>query len=368
VPETTPLKILLIDDDPGDFHMTRAMLESLDDFPVEVDWAATFHEAMNALNEGGYDVFLVDYFLEDRTGLDFLAEARDRAIRTPMIMITGKGSRDVDLQAMETGAADYLVKGKIDPDMLERSIRYAVERARAQEALRESEERHRGMFDHLPMGLYRCDPQGGFVDANPTLVRILGYPPPALLRERYAKSFYLADEDRDGYLAALRADGEIRGLESVILDVQGMPLRVRHTARAHRDAQGKIVYIEGALEKVNPGFGSLERAAVRYRTLVSGMELPLLRLDGEGRILDVSSTAATRFGVSAADWIARGIDELAGDGAIADVHAATEDMNGTPVSRSWTLSAGNGETVPVRLASVPDAVGEADEVLVLLDD
>lgn len=103
-----------------------------------------------------------------------------------MIMLTGRGNLHVDVGAMKAGASDYLVKGKVDPDLLERLIRYGRERVRAEEALRDSEERHRGMFDHLPIGLYRTSPEGEFLDANPALVRILGYPDPKALQERYA--------------------------------------------------------------------------------------------------------------------------------------------------------------------------------------
>lgn len=105
---------------------------------------------MKLLAERRHDVCLLDYFLDRGTGVDLLEQARSQAIRTPIILLTGKGRRDVDLQAMKSGAADYLVKGTGDAEALERSLRYAVERHRAQKALRQSEERHRGMFDHPP--------------------------------------------------------------------------------------------------------------------------------------------------------------------------------------------------------------------------
>lgn len=357
-----PLRILLIDDEQSAYLMTQAMLGSLDHFPTTLEWAATYEEGLGKLLEGGYDVFLVDYFLDDRTGLDLLAEARDRAIRVPMIMLTGKGSRDVDLQAMETGASDYLVKGKIDPDALERSIRYAVERARAAEALRDSEERHRGMFDHLPLGLYRCAPDGAFVDANPALVRMLGFPAPSVLKDKYAASFYLAPTDRERFLSTLRDEGELRGFESVILDTAGRPLRVRHTARAHRDGSGAIEYIEGAVEASDDAGSGSEAAAGRYRTLVGTLGLPLMRLDAEGRVLDASPSFGAQVGQRSDDWIARAIDEIAGPSSRRDVEAAAADPAVATPPTTWRI--GEGE-IQVRLAAVPDGIGEAEEVLVL---
>ena len=70
----------------------------------------------NAFDAGDHDVYFLDYFLEDRTGLDLLKQARDRGITAPIILLTGRGSRAVDMEAMELGASDYLVKGLIDPD------------------------------------------------------------------------------------------------------------------------------------------------------------------------------------------------------------------------------------------------------------
>src|SRR6478672_3692855 len=162
------VRLLLIDDDQGDFEMTRAMVSQIKRGSLSIDWVSSFEEGMDAIQKGEHDVYLVDYFLEDRDGLELVRWAREQGIRTPMIMLTGRGSHDVDVEAMKAGASDYLVKGKVDPDLLERSIRYALERVRAEEALRDSEERHRGMFDHLPIGLYRSTSEGEFMDANPS--------------------------------------------------------------------------------------------------------------------------------------------------------------------------------------------------------
>ena len=182
--ESESIRVLLVDDDQGDFEMTRAMLSQAEHGSFMLDWVSSFEEAVDAFKAGDHDVYLLDYFLEDRTGLDLLGEAGRHGVDAPIIMLTGRGSRQVDVGAMEAGAADYLVKGKIDPEVLERAIRYALDRNRAALALKESEERHRSMFDHLPVGLYRSDPDGTFLDANPALIRILGYPDKDSLQRR----------------------------------------------------------------------------------------------------------------------------------------------------------------------------------------
>ena len=234
------IRALLIDDDQGDFVFTKGLLSQITHPTIELDWVPTFEEGNDAMARGGYDIYLVDYFLEDRTGLDLLREAARNQLEAPVIMLTGRGNRDVDLEAMQTGAADYLIKGHIEPDDLERSIRYALDRMEAQRALRVSEERHRGMFDNLPMGVYRCSPEGEFLDANPALVRILGYPDPATLANRYASTFYVSAEDEETFKARLREFGVVRGFETHLRGVDGREIRLRNTARIHRDADGKI--------------------------------------------------------------------------------------------------------------------------------
>ena len=91
------IRVLLVDDDQGDFEMTRAMLGSAErrEFDYEIDWVATYEEGLDALKAEEYDVYLLDYFLEDRTGLDLLREVGRRGLCAPVIMLTGRGSRDV---------------------------------------------------------------------------------------------------------------------------------------------------------------------------------------------------------------------------------------------------------------------------------
>jgi PAS domain S-box-containing protein len=117
------------------------MLMKAEHEAFDIDWVSTYEEAMDAFEADKHEIYFLDYFLEDRTGLDLLKEARSKGIDAPIIMLTGRGSRSVDMEAMDLGASDYLVKGLIDPDALERSIRHALERAEGARAIKEREER-----------------------------------------------------------------------------------------------------------------------------------------------------------------------------------------------------------------------------------
>lgn len=139
-----PLHILLVDDDEDDYVITRDLLADIKGQPYQLDWQATYNEAVEAISNRQHDVYLIDYRLGAHNGLELLRWAISQEHQSPFILLTGQGDREVDLEAMRVGAVDYLVKEQIDAAIIERSIRYAVERKRVEaqrEALLESEQR-----------------------------------------------------------------------------------------------------------------------------------------------------------------------------------------------------------------------------------
>jgi len=128
-------RVLLIEDDEDDFVLVRDMLSEVTFSRYELEWVRTFDAALETILQCRHDVCLLDYLLGDRNGLDLLQEAIARGCRFPIIFLTGYGNYEIDLKAMKSGAADYLVKGQLTGPILERSIRYAVERKQAEEEL-----------------------------------------------------------------------------------------------------------------------------------------------------------------------------------------------------------------------------------------
>ena len=129
------VRVLLVEDDEDDYVLTRDLLAEGFGARVTVEWASSRTAGLERLTEGQFDVALLDYNLGSETGIDLLREARARGCRTPVIMLTGQDDRATDLNAMHAGAADYLVKGRVTGDMLERAIRYARERHRLLEEI-----------------------------------------------------------------------------------------------------------------------------------------------------------------------------------------------------------------------------------------
>lgn len=135
--EKPQLKILLVDDDEDDFIITRDLLSDIKGQQYQIDWVSNFADAITTIAKKQHDVHLIDYRLGAHNGLELLHWAINEGISAPFILLTGQGDREVDLEAMRAGAVDYLVKEYLDPILLERSIRYAIEWKKS-EALREA--------------------------------------------------------------------------------------------------------------------------------------------------------------------------------------------------------------------------------------
>jgi two-component system cell cycle sensor histidine kinase/response regulator CckA len=133
------IKVLLIEDDEEDYILTRKLLSEVKVGEYALDWASSYEEGLKTIKRREHDVCLVDYRLGDRSGVQFIREVWAARLTTPMILLTGQGNHDVDVEAMKAGATDYLVKDKTPAALLERTIRHAVEinteRCRTEEAL-----------------------------------------------------------------------------------------------------------------------------------------------------------------------------------------------------------------------------------------
>lgn len=133
-------KILLVEDDEDDYILTRDMLSEARGKKYHLEWAASYDTGKEAILSKLYDAILMDYELGPRTGLDLTREVTALGCKAPIILLTGRGNYEVDLEAMQTGATDYLAKSEATSASLERSIRYAILQKQTEEALRAAKE------------------------------------------------------------------------------------------------------------------------------------------------------------------------------------------------------------------------------------
>lgn len=151
------IKVLLVEDNPGDVFLLQEFLKEVTTVVVDLMPVERLSEALNYLANEIFDVILLDLSLPDSRGLETFVIAHHQAKATPIIVLTGLNDETLAIRAMQEGAQDYLVKGQVTGDLLVRSMRYAIERQRADDALRHSEERFRVALKNSPIFVYNQD-------------------------------------------------------------------------------------------------------------------------------------------------------------------------------------------------------------------
>ncbi len=143
--QDNPIRILLIEDDEDDYVLVEDLLSEAPSLKYKLDWANSYTAGLEAVSRFEHDVCLLDFRLGGRTGLELLHEIKRNGCEVPIIFLTGRGGYEVDIKAMMAGASDYLVKGQMTSDLLERSIRYSIERCNAEKELR----RHQNHLEEM---------------------------------------------------------------------------------------------------------------------------------------------------------------------------------------------------------------------------
>lgn len=189
--EKEQLHILVIEDDEDDYFLARRLLSKARGITCSIDWAQTYDEGLERITAREYDVALIDYRLDAQTGIDLLREALQQGCETPMVLLTGQGDLRVDLEAMAAGAADYLVKGQIDAQLLERSIRYARERKRADVRIRDQAQ----LLDKARDAISAFDLEGRVIYWNKSAEETTGYRVEEVEGKRIGDKLYAGRQD-----------------------------------------------------------------------------------------------------------------------------------------------------------------------------
>ena len=133
---SAPIHVLLIEDNPGDARLLRELLQETGSSQFELVHADRFSEALARLSERRFDVVLLDLSLPDAQGLETISRLGGQADGTPIVILTGLNDEEIAIRALQQGAQDYLVKGQADGQLLARSLRYSIERHKAEESLK----------------------------------------------------------------------------------------------------------------------------------------------------------------------------------------------------------------------------------------
>ena len=281
-----PVRVLVVDDDEDDYALTRDLFRQAAGIRHELAWAPDYGTALAAARAGEHDVWLIDYRLGAADGIALVRELIEAGYDTPIIVLTGQGDQRVEFEAALAGADDYLVKGEITPALLERTVRYAIQRRRHVRALRESEERLRENQRLEALGRLA----GGIAhDFNNMMSAVVGFSDLALrrLEEPEVLAQYIGEIKRAGQRAARMTQQLLAFGRRQILDVRPLDLNAVVTDMTallqrlvHEDIE-LVTDLEPRLAPVTADPGQLEQAIMNL-VINAGDAMPaggLLRIE-----------------------------------------------------------------------------------------
>src|SRR5271170_1966721 len=169
------IRVLLVEDNPGDARLFTELLRNAGASHLKMVQVDRLAAALDRLNRDSFDVMLLDLSLPDANGLDTLVRAHTHSPKTPIVVLTGHDDEALAVRAVRAGAQDYLVKGRVDGDLLVRSIRYASERGRSIQALERREEHYRSLIEYSMDLISILNLDGTIRYVSPSHERLLGY-------------------------------------------------------------------------------------------------------------------------------------------------------------------------------------------------
>lgn len=249
MPEQKPLNILIIDDDEEDFFIIGEYLRSINNGHLfTIEWCGKYNDALEKIGTRNYDIYFVDFRLGAKTGLDLIKEAIAGACEEPIILLTGKGTHEIDIMAMEAGAVDYLVKSELNPEKLERSIRYAMGRYEFLKALKANEQKFRMFFEKSKDSVFMANEHLVFKEVNDGTVQLTEYS----REELYGMSLYdlmVNSDDKKIIENELQQNGAVTDKEIVLNSKNKERIDCILTVSREKNGKGEF-YMQGILHNI----------------------------------------------------------------------------------------------------------------------
>ncbi len=271
--EVKTINILVIEDNTDDVFLLRTMLQKVTDRRFELHHIGTLASGLTRLAEGNVDVVLLDLSLPDSSGLETFRAVKERARDVPIIVLSGTDDETLAVNAVHAGAEDYLVKDRVNSQLLTRAIIYAIERTETKRAVLTAEQRYRGIFENSVAGIFQTSPQGAYLDVNPALIRIYGYNSREDLMSSIsdiARLLYVDPNRRAEFVKLMQEHNVVHDFESQIFRKDGSIIWISENARAVTDDQGKILYYEGMVEDITARKEAEEKvrfSELRFRSI-----------------------------------------------------------------------------------------------------
>lgn len=271
---TAVVRVLMVEDNAADARLVTEFLLESEPRRFAVTNVRLLREARETLRSDGFDVIILDLGLPDSEGLDTLRQIRAEAARTPIIVLTGLDDESTGIEAVNSGAQDYLVKGAATGYLLRHSVVYAIERAKVEATIRERDERFRQLADNMREVFFVVD--AFFRETlyvSPGYEQVWGTPCQALYDRPagFLDSVLPEDVDIVRENIAHVQNGEDAGeIEFRITRPDGERRWILTHAMPVRDANGNVYRIAGVAMDVTDrrrATEALQESETRYRLL-----------------------------------------------------------------------------------------------------
>jgi PAS domain S-box-containing protein/putative nucleotidyltransferase with HDIG domain len=275
------IKTLIIEDNPADVLLIRRMLsEAMTDVTFELESCDMLKSGLKRISEGGINIVLLDLGLPDCHGFEVFLRVHEQGPDLPIVVLTGLDDEEFAVKAVQMGAQDYLVKGQIYNNLLKNSLRYAIERKRVEEALRESEEKYRLIFETAANLITIVDQEGVIVDCNSTSRDVLSYNKDEMVGQPIRKIMH-PDYRAKGKKLILEtlAEGCIYNQEYKMVRKDKEIIDVRINSAKINWKRGKHLYIVYIIEDITDRKRAEEQLVQSFRKLEVAMEGTICIID-----------------------------------------------------------------------------------------
>jgi PAS domain S-box-containing protein len=206
------IKIAIVDDDEDDYFIITNYIKNIQDANLCVEWISDYQTAMDKIRAEAYNLYIIDYRLGNQTGLNLLEEARAIGCEEPMVLLTGKGNREIDILAMQKGATDYFIKSELNTEKLERCIRYSLERAAVLKELKDRENKYRNLFESSKDAVIIADARLNFSEVNYAASLLFGCKTNELITRNLCE-FIGNDSQKQNILNCLEKEDSVTDME-----------------------------------------------------------------------------------------------------------------------------------------------------------
>jgi PAS domain S-box-containing protein len=300
-----PVRVLVVEDNPGDARLLRAMLKSGTATPFAIEHVDCLGAALEKLRLDGLDILLLDLSLPDSHGIETFEKVYATAPHVPILILTGLDDENTAVRAVNQGAQDFLVKGKFDGPALVRAMRHSLERKRILEALRENEQRYKLLIESTSDYIYTATVRDGSVVStvhSTGCEGVTGYRPADYERDPGLWLRMVLDDDKPAVVAdaaAAIAGRPTTPIEHRLLHKDGRPRWVKHTSVARRNERGEVVSVFGIISDITDRRAAEERLRISealYSSLVESLPQNIFRKDLKGRFTFANTRFCTELG------------------------------------------------------------------------